>query len=283
MCECFIIMTEKQLKALNYLKGLPEHLYRMDYKDICIDLDSYISHLPISIFSTDKISRFEETSPRDKSIIYRARENEVYIPERSSHKLPFKNLREISMIPDEKKEIIKQFGRCNKPLQPRFYASNNYPTACMEALTNGFTQGVSESKFVTIGSWKIIEPLVLSQINYSKKSLEQFLEYDMERYKKMVKYAEEFDNHNLKQMEDGKYDDSEYQHELYKYFADEFARIDINGDDDYKIINYYCDHIFDRLTLEDGNTKVDGVLYPSVSFSYQEMNLVLHPRAMSKI
>jgi len=37
------------------------------------------------------------------------------------------------------------------------------------------------------------------------------------------------------------------------------------------------------LILEDGKSKVDGILYPSVSFSYQEMNLALHPRALNKL
>ena len=35
--------------------------------------------------------------------------------------------------------------------------------------------------------------------------------------------------------------------------------------------------------LEDGITKIDGILYPSTAFTYQEMNLVLHPRAMHKL
>jgi len=276
-------MTDKQTRAIEYLKNLHNHLYKMDYKEICIDLDSLISDLPISTFTTEKIKRFEETQPRDLSIIYRARENETFIPERCSGKLPLKTLDEISIISEENKGLVKTFGRCNKPKEPRFYSSNNMPTACIEAITSGFTKDVAESKYVTVGSWKIIEPLNLAHINYSEKSLAQFLEHDKERYDKMIKHTRNLDEHNLNQIKEGRPDEVEYQYELYKFFADEFAKVEITEDYDYKTLNYYCDHAFDRITFDDKKTNLDGILYPSVSFSYQEMNLVLHPRAMRKI
>ncbi len=34
--------------------------------------------------------------------------------------------------------------------------------------------------------------------------------------------------------------------------------------------------------LADG-AKIDGIIYPSVKFGYQEFNIVLHPRAMEKL
>ena len=168
-------MTEKQRRAIEYLRQLPEHLYRLDYKDICIELNNYIPSFPVPIFEADKIYRPVESRPRDYSIIYRARENETFIPKEGTFKLPFKTVDEISIISDSKKEKIKFFGRCNKPFEPRFYASNNFMTACMEALTNGFTKSPTISKSVTVGLWKITEPLVLAQINYSEKSLKQFI------------------------------------------------------------------------------------------------------------
>ncbi len=99
----------------------------------------------------------------------------------------------------------------------------------------------------------------------------------------MLDYTQGFNEHNLKQIKEHGLYDPDYIKQLYEILADEFAKSKINGDYDFKITNYYCDQIFDHTTLEDKITKVDGILYPSVSFSYQEMNLVLHPRAMRKL
>lgn len=276
-------MTDQQAKTIEHLNRLRAHLYKMDYKDVCIDLGNLMADIPVPIFEAKEIERFKETHPRDKSIIYRARENEKFIPEKSDKKLPFKTLDEISIISDDKKHLIKKFGRCNKPEEPRFYSSNNYTTACAEAISSGFTVGVSESKMVTVGSWRIKEPLVLAQINYSESSLKQFLENDNERYEQMLKYTRWFDENHLAEIKKHKPDSFEYQHLLSKRFADEFARNDIEQDYDYKLINYYCDNVFDNIKLEDGVTPVDGIVYPSIDYSYQEKNLVLHPRAMKKI
>src|SRR5271157_151134 len=133
-------MTDKQSKVIDYIKRLPDHLNRMSYKEICIDLDSLISSLPISIIETDKIFSRRKKSNLTPSIIFRARENEVYLPQKSTLPLPFKCLDEISIIPEIKKHKLTTFGRCNKPLEPRFYASSDFSTAVMESLTEGFTK-----------------------------------------------------------------------------------------------------------------------------------------------
>ena len=131
-------MTDKERIGLEYLKQLPKHLHRLSYKEMCIDLDTYFPSLPISSFETDKLRRLVETEPRDPTIIYRARENITYKPKKATMKLPFKNLHEISIIPEGDIEKVKGFGRCNKPKEARFYASNDYATACIEAITSGY-------------------------------------------------------------------------------------------------------------------------------------------------
>jgi len=52
---------------------------------------------------------------------------------------------------------------------------------------------------------------------------------------------------------------------------------------DYFFSNYYCDQVFDRCPNEKMINDIDGILFPSVSFSYQYYNLVLHPRCLVKI
>ena len=265
-------MTDKQRKGLDYLARADEFLYKIDYKDLLIDLNSYIQSVPISGITRDKIFRFDETHPRDYSVIYRARENE---------QVPFKKIDCISIIPDSKKEKIK-FGRCNKELEEIFYASNDLRAACIEALTNGFTHGVQGNRMVTVGHWKIVEPLELAQINYSAKELNYFLQHDKERYEKMIDYARGVEENTLKQIVQNSKGDPDFAKEFLEIISAEFAKTKIEGAYDYFLSNYYCYHVFDNTVIEN-NQFIDGILYPSVSFAYQEFNLALHPRAMKKL
>lgn len=274
-------MTEKNQRLLQYFKDIPKHLGRLEYNDFCIDIDSYGYSFPSLIEDKHEIERFEETMPRDKTIIYRARENESVDPNKSSIKLPFKTLDEISIIPEYKKHLVK-FGRCNKPNEPRFYSSNDLRAACLESLTQGFTKDFSESKHVTVGRWKIIEPLTLARINYSVEWLNKFYQSDPEKYKHMLNYTYAFGKDAAKKIADSG-GDAEFAEQILGLFADEFAKVDIEHDHEYTISNYYCDTIFDRMSIGNETGRVDGILYPSVSLAYQEMNLVLHRRAMKKI
>ena len=104
-------MTEKQRRAIEYLRQLPEHLYRLDYKDICIELNDYIPSFPVPIFEADKIFRPVESRRRDYSIIYRARGIGTFIPKEGTFKLPFKTVDKISIISDSKKRENKIFWK----------------------------------------------------------------------------------------------------------------------------------------------------------------------------
>lgn len=275
-------MTNKQLRGLQYLKRITKKLDEITYKELCIDLNDFFPSLPVSYFQTDKIKNLKETTVRDQSIIYRARENETYIPEKATLKLPFKNIEEISHIPFKKRNRIKSFGRCNKPKEARFYASSSFMTAAIEAITTGFVEN-PKSRGVTVGCWKIIEPLNLAQINYSIPSLKYFLQHDEEFYGKMIDYTTGLNDHHLNQIKEQNMYDPKFAEELMSILSDEFAKFDIKTDSDYMISNYYCDHIFERTFLDGRKSQIDGILYPSASLSYQEFNLCLHPRAMKKL
>lgn len=275
-------MTDKQQRGLQYLKRITKKLDKVTYKELSIDLNDFFPSLPVSFYQTAKINNLEETSLRDPSIIFRARENETHIPEKASLNLPFKNVEEISHVSFEEKQKIRSFGRCNKPEKPRFYASTSFMTASIEAITTGFVED-PKSRGVTVGCWKIIEPLSLAQINYSIPSLKYFLQHDEELYGKMIDYASGLDAHHLKQITEENLYDPEFGEALMAILSDEFAKIDIKSDRDYMISNFYCDHIFERTFVGDGKSQIDGILYPSASLSYQEYNIVLHPRAMKKL
>lgn len=277
--------TDKKRTTIEYLKQLQRHAYNKDYENISRELDGYIPSLPISITTIDKLPRPTAHNLAGYSLIYRARANETLIPERGTMELPFRTVKEISIIQECEKNKLKHYGRCNKCYEPRFYAATNEFTACSEAITNGFIKDEPASKFCTVGIWKIIEPLNLAIINYSEKYLRQFLEMgtDNSRYEAMIEHARKVNEDRIKRISVDTDQDVEHLRQILEIFSDEFAKIEIKDDYDYYLSNYYCDHIFDKSVLEDGHSKVDGILYPSAKFSYQHYNIVLHPRAMRKI
>jgi len=95
----------------------------------------------------------------------------------------------------------------------------------MESLTEGFTKEFSEGRGVTVGLWKITEPLVLAQINYSEKSLEHFLEYDNDLYNTMLKDAKALNVHHIEQLSTNRVFDPEYAMELFKYLLMNFQKL----------------------------------------------------------
>jgi hypothetical protein len=107
------------------------------------------------------------------------------------------------------------------------------------------------------------------------------LNYDKIRYNEMLAYCQKFNEHNNNMIESDIYS-KDYSNKLFELFYDEFAKVEINNESDYFLSNIYCDRVFNE-TLIENETTIDGILYPSVSFGYQEQNLVLHPRVMNKI
>lgn len=275
-------MTKREKHAIEFLKRISKHLSRYTYQEISGWIDYNVGSVPVAYDIKDKIYRLKETTPRDLSVIYRARENTYARPGISTMQPPYNYVSEISIIPEDSKDLLTNFGRCNKPKEPRFYASNNLSTACVEALSGGIPENTPSSAYATVGRWKIKEPLVLAEVTYSEKSLENFLKYNETQFGELIKHARAFQDHCLTLMAEDTSYSREYTLELISFFADEFAKIDIKSDNDYIISNHYCDQIFDYMTLPDGS-KFDGILYPSVANAYLERNLVLHPRAMEKI
>lgn len=74
----------------------------------------------------------------------------------------------------------------------------------------------------------------------------------------------------------------DYAKEILEFFSDEFGKMDIKTGRNYTLSNFYCDYIFNQ-TFSNEPTHIDGIIFPSIKYSYQEFNLVIHPRAMLKI
>lgn len=279
-------MTAKEERALKFLRDISLQLYKHDYGDVRPWLIDYIRSVPVPILKREAIPRI---SPggwySDPKILYRAIENKEFRKTIYTNALPWKTVDRISHAPlDKEKEFIKDYGRANLPGQARFYCSNFYPTACLECLTKGFTIDADESKTVTSGAWKVVAPLMLAQIAFSPRRLLEIRHLNPEFYEERLTFAKEWYEHTIKGFEENPIEDFslDYTIRLLEFFSDEFAKTNIESGRDYILSNFYAESVFDQTHLEDG-IKIDGIVYPSVKFGYQEFNIVLHPRAMEKL
>lgn len=279
-------MTAKEEKALKFLRDISPQLYKHNYGDVRPWLIDCVRSVPVPLIRKETIPRMSSNGwYSDPSILYRACENTVFLKTRYTNALPWKTVDRISHAPLVKeKEIIKDYGRANLPGQARFYCSNFYPTACVECLTQGFTINESESKTVTSGAWRVAAPLVLAQIAFSPKKLLEIRHLNPDLYEERLAFTKDWYEHTTKDFEDNPLEglSLEYTVKLLEFFSDEFAKTDIASDRDYILSNFYAESVFEQTYLADG-TPIDGMIYPSVKYSYQEFNVVLHPRAMQKL
>src|ERR1039457_6210808 len=99
-----------------FIKRIPDHLYRMDYDEVKIDCNSILNHVPTPIvdFSNEKYF-FNQRDWGGLNVIFRARL--ITNPNNTPHNY----VSEISYIPDNLLHKIENFGRVNKPKQSMFY------------------------------------------------------------------------------------------------------------------------------------------------------------------
>jgi hypothetical protein len=279
-------MTDSENKTLRFLRDISKQLDRHDYQEVKPWLVDCVKALPIPLLLNDKFPILNKGGVyRNTNELYRAQENYTSIPERATMNLPWKTVDRLSHAPlDKEVEYIKEAGRCNLPGQARFYCSNHYPTACIECLTNGFIKDTHQSKTVTMGTWVVNEPLVLAQVVFSKKKINDIKHFNPELYDDRIKFTESWYEHTLAELEKdvNRPCSMDYAKEILEFFYDEFGKMDIKSERDYILSNFYCDYIFNQVFLDEPKT-IDGIIFPSVKYSYQEFNIVIHPRAMSKI
>ena len=59
---------------------------------------------------------------------------------------------------------IRDFGRCNEPLQSRFYASDNQFIALTEVCNKTVTEYKKETVYYTLSAWKFNDHLIVAPI-----------------------------------------------------------------------------------------------------------------------
>ncbi|MEP7238351.1 MAG: hypothetical protein ABI685_10815 [Ferruginibacter sp.] len=258
------------------LNKVRDILKQTDYRTLSNILDSYLPNIPASILEFEN-NQSELNQPENggMNMLYRAR----MIDET---RVPYQTVEEISYIPENKKHLIKFYGRVNKPGESMFYASTELGTACVETFSKGENYNVLKKKgslMLVVGTWKIEKPLTLAHMASPEQYFSRFLEEakSLNLKKITLKQVQEQNNH-LKKMFEGN-----EGYEILNFFSEEFAKTDTIDHNEHKISNYYADIVFDRnpKTKMQGGS-VDGIWYPSVPAGYQENNIVLRPEIVDK-
>ncbi|MBU3050596.1 RES domain-containing protein, partial [Chryseobacterium indologenes] len=226
--------------------------------------------IPISIYNFENQPfELQQMEMGGTNIIYRAREI------KNKDNVPFDKASELSYIPDELLNIIKDFGRANKPGQSMFYGAFDYPVACTECIVNGKEIIAKGSTLFVVGMWKIQERLKLAQIPHSEGIFTEF--YDTVDFKSETIQLQDIQklNATIKNQIN-----SDYDYKNLMFFADQFARFDEKNS--YKLSNYYCDRIFNNVVNLKTPQYIEGIIYPSIVNSFQKENIVLRPSVVDK-
>ena len=253
-----------------FIKDIPQNVKNLTYNDLVSQCNKYFAALPMaSVDFTNEQFFFRQLEYGGLNVVHRGRE--ITNPENRPHP----NVADISYIQKEDIELIKKFGRVNKPKQSMFYGSLSYHTAVWETLSKGVEFRNSGSGMVTVGTWIIEKPLKLVQMPHSEKVFTAL--YDIVSYKPERLRLEHIKDHNMllkKQI------GSDIGYEILELFGDAFANFDIKTDNDYFLSNYYADRAFNQIDGFEVGEEIDGIIYPSVASSYQENNIVLKPSSV---
>lgn len=232
------------IKKINTLKSL--NYRELSFEDVEKIINHYFEMIPLNpcMINTG-------------ATIYRARCNK--------NQLPYNDINDIYITP---KDLIKDYGRGNRPFQQIFYSSNDFEHAAFEVLQH---HKKSRNPFndvdgVTIGEYRVIKPLFMATLMHSKDVQKVRLEIQehLQNEKKFLKYSKSFD---------GLVKSSEL---LLEFFADEFAKPNIIHNSDYMISVQYVNSILKSNSFGSG---FDGVNYPGVAGKYRTDNQAIFKKS----
>ncbi|HWY09967.1 MAG TPA: hypothetical protein VN026_01520 [Bacteroidia bacterium] len=260
----------------SFLERLPKNLHRLDYNELIIDCNSRLPNIPIPVvdFGNEKY-KLGQMEWGGSNVIFRARRNE--------NNRPFDYVSEISYIPEDKLNLIKDYGRVNKPKESMFYGSFNKAAACIEAITRGNYFQLTKSVVFTVGVWKIESPLIWVDIPFSEKQFQSF--YDKVNFESESIKLTDIQKQNIhvkEKLMSSSHFQSDLDFEVLQFFSDAFAKHDVQNGYDYMISNYYADRAFGRIKGYELNDEVDGISYPSIAASFQQKNIVLKPEVIKQ-
>ncbi|WP_207428961.1 hypothetical protein [Pedobacter sp. SYSU D00535] len=170
---------------------------------------------------------------------------------------------EIALAPHS---AIRNFARCNRPFQSKFYCGENRPTSYIE-LVNYWTEERNEGEklYVTIGRWKIkrnFSALIITSPDPEKR----ISKYDREHGPVLDDFLNKYDG-----------DFREANVMLYRYLFERFRKLAYEDPLTYLITSAYCNSALFEIPFE-----VDAVYYPSVPFNGQGVNFAFNNRFITE-
>lgn len=169
----------------------------------------------------------------------------------------FKTVADISITPNP---FVKNFARCNRPFQSKFYCSENRPTSFMELVENwAETKKFGEKVYVTIGRWELKKALTTIIVTTPDKDnrISEFDKYHGAEMEKFIGNCEP--------------EIREATIILYRYLFNKFRKPAKHDPKTYIITTAYSNL---ALTLSMG--KAAGIYYPSVPFAGQGVNFAIN-------
>jgi hypothetical protein len=174
-------------------------------------------------------------------------------------------------------DLIKSYGRANRPNEQIFYSASNFKLASFEVIQNlkNSITPKAEIAYLTIGVWRVREALHLTNVIYSP-ILHSLREDILEAF-----------THNQKLLNNGTLrEDTVTAHNLIsQFFADQYTKSNIKSHHDYKISAFYSRRLkaMNELIAPDFQSeKFDGINYPSVAMKYRGDNQALFVESVER-
>jgi len=260
--------TAEQVRR--FIREYPQNIKGMSYEAFVEVCNQHFPRLPILTVEFDNSPFFfNQRQYSGWNIVYRGR----LITDK---KAPYASVSEISFVPESSLHMVKKFGRANKKHEAMFYGAFNFATACIETISEGEDFRKAGASAVTVGAWKFEKPLVFAKMPPSVKYTKLFYETVPYQSKRITEATVKEEEAEVRAQLP-----SDLDFEGLQFFADAFAKFDIESDEDYYPSNYYTDRVLGRVKGFNVQQPVDGILYPSVLNSYEELNIVLKPEVVT--
>lgn len=177
---------------------------------------------------------------------------EVFRARTSFDPVFFEKIGDVALPP---RELIKDFARCNRPFQPKFYCAENRPTSYMELVDYWIkNREVNEVLYVTTGKWIVHKPFT-ALIVTSPYPDQRTSEFD-------IHHGHGFDQ--ILNRYDGK--EKEAYIMLYDYLFTKFRKSAKNDPHTYLVTSTYCNSALSS------SQNIDAIYYPSVPFKGAGVN-----------
>ncbi|HLO59218.1 MAG TPA: hypothetical protein VK179_10780 [Bacteroidales bacterium] len=189
--------------------------------------------------------------------LFRARINE-------NENILFNTVQDLGHIISRNK--ILTFGRANEPLQSIFYCSTSSTVSRFETSLIHRNNLDKNSEAVTIGKWILNKDIFVACLP------------SFEKEKHRSKIVNRLDNEFDLLIKNFTYDGIADWKMVLKLFSIEFMKKDIIGN--YLISSAFSNYVYNTFgkNPETGETiEPDGIMYPSVQFEHDGMNIALKP------